>query len=212
MKYIIAILRQIRGMCDLLWDFRLNINTCGIIIREDSTSRNRDAQKYEPSSYLRLYQIFKRIPVRDTDVIADYGCGRGRTVCFAARLLVKKVYGIELYPDIALTARRNAQTVRNRKAEVEIIEGDVLNFHCGDVTIFFFYNPFGPQTMQDVLNRIHTTLSENPRNILVILFSPQIPVLVAFDKFGWLHQREDLRIGKAGKPAVLFYENMISAN
>jgi len=199
-------------MCDLLWDFRLNVNTCGIIIRKDSNSRNRDAQKCEPSSYLRLHQIIKRIPIRNTDVIADYGCGKGRMVCVAARLPVKKVYGIELYPDVALIARRNAQTVRNRKAEVEIIESDVLNFDCKDVTIFFLYNPFGPKTLQDVLDRIHLSLINNVRDVMIIHFCPIPKLTSVFDKCNWLSKRDDLRVGRRNHPVVLFYESVFSKN
>jgi len=161
--YIEKTFELVGRMHDLLWDIRLDINTRQIIRREDCVSRNRDARRCCPSPYFRLQQIFKRISISESDVFADYGCGTGRVVCFAAHLPLKKVYGIELLPDMALIARRNAQKMRGCRATVEIIEGDVLNFDCQNVTIFFFFDPFGEETIQNVLDRIHNNLLKNPR-------------------------------------------------
>jgi SAM-dependent methyltransferase len=201
----------VRRMHDLLWDMRLNINTREIVKRQDCTSWNRDARWCRPSPYFRLQQIFKRISISDTDVFADCGCGSGRVACFAAHLTFKKVYGIELLSDIALAARRNAQKMRKCKAIIEIIEGDILNFDCKDVTIFFFYDPFGEKTMQDFLKRIQATLLESPRPVRLIYYGSLPAWEVMLDNTSWLHKREDLSIKKLtrGQDLVRFYEGTI---
>lgn len=195
---------------DLLWEIRLNINTREIIKRKDCVSQNKDARFCTPCPYFRLHQIFRRFSINETDVFADYGCGLGRTVCVAARLPFVKVYGVELYPDIALVARRNAQKVRNRQATVEIIEGDVLDFNCQDVTIFFLYDPFGEQTIQDVLERIHSTLSKNPRCVKIIYFG-ESGRRTLLDNTSWLKKAEGLSIRKIirARDIVRFYQSTI---
>lgn len=203
--YTVKMLRLIRQMHDLLWDARLHINTCRIIRRNDSISERRDARGCVPTPYFRLHMVFKRLRISNKDVFADYGCGTGRVVCVAARLPFKKVYGIELFPDIALVARRNSKNVRNRQAPVEIIVGDVWNFDCKDITVFFLYDPFGQRTMQDVLLRIHTSLLRNPRNVRIIYFDPKYVALL--NRCSWLKEREDLCF-RIGKHTVIFYESI----
>jgi len=209
-RYIEKILDAGRRMHDLLWDIRLGINTREIVSRTDCTSQNKDARKCCPSPYFRLHQIFNRISINEGDIFADYGCGVGRVVCFAARLPFAKVYGVELYPDIALVARRNAQKVRNRQATVEIIEGDVLDFNCQDVTIFFFYDPFEDQTIQNVLERIHSTLLKNPCHTQIVYYG-ESERRSLFDNMSWLEEKEGLRIRKMvrARDIVRFYQSTI---
>jgi SAM-dependent methyltransferase len=176
-------------------------------LEKDNFSTNRDAVGCIPTGYFLLQRIMKKISITETDVFADYGCGSGRAVCFAARFPFKKVYGIELYPDIAAVAKRNSQKLRKPKAIIEIIGGcDVLDFDCKEVTYFFFFNPFGETTMLGVLKQIHTSLSENRRHIQLIYFNPKREAI--FDECNWLRKREDLSFKTWGGHVVLFYENI----
>lgn len=176
MDCIMNIMRFGRRMHDLFWDIRLNIiSTCRRVKKKGIISYNQDCV---PTPYFLLLRIMKKISIKETDVFADYGCGAGRVVCFAARFPFKKVYGIELYSDIAAVAKRNSQRLRKPKASIEIIGGcDVLDFDCRDVTYFFFFNPFGEVTIRGVLKRIHTSLLENPRHIQMIYFNPKQAVI-----------------------------------
>ena len=207
MRFLINIMRFGRRMHDLFWDMRLNISTCRQVEKKDVISLNKDGTNCIPTGYFLLQRIMKKISIKETNVFADYECGSGRAVCFAARFPFKKVYGIELYPDIAAVAKRNSQTLRNPKASIEIIGGDVLDFDCKEVTYFLFFNPFGEATMRGVLKRIHTSLSENRRHIQLIYFNPKREML--FDECDWLRKREDLSIKTWGGHVVLFYENTL---
>lgn len=206
MECIMNIMRFGRRMHDLFWDMRLNISTRGQVGKRDDISYNKDVVRYSPTGYFLLQRIMKKISIKKTDVFADYGCGMGRVVCFAAQFPFKKVYGIELYSDIAAVAKRNSQRLRKPKASIEIIGGcDVLDFDCKDVTCFFFFNPFREATMRGVLKQIHAGLLENPRHIQMIYFLPtQVAI---FDECNWLKKRADLTIRTWGGHVVFFYEN-----
>jgi SAM-dependent methyltransferase len=207
MDCIMNIMRFGRRMHDSFWDMRLNISSCRQVEKKDVISSNKDGFNYAPTGYFLLQRIMKKISIKETDVFADYGCGIGRVVCFAARFPFKKVYGIELYSDIAAVAKRNSQRLRKPKASIEIIGGcDVLDFDCKDVTYFFFFNPFGEATMRGVLKRIHASLLENPRHIQMIYFNPKKAAI--FDECNWLKKREDSSIRTWGGHVVLFYENI----
>ena len=210
-RYVEKILNAGRRMHDVLWDIKLGINTRKVVSRTDCISQNKDAIKCCPSPYFRLHQVFNRISIDEEDVFADYGCGVGRVVCTAGRLSFTKVYGIELYPDIAIIAKKNAQQVRGSKAIIEIIEGDVLNFDCKDVTVFFFYDPFGARTMHGVLTLIHDTLLKNPRHIQLVYYGSLPTWETLLDSTSWLQKRTDLSIRKLtrGRDLVRFYEHTV---
>ena len=207
MGCLMNIMRFGRRSHDLFWDMKLNISTRKRVAKKDVISLNKDGVSCAPTGYFLLQKIMKKLSIKETDVFADYGCGMGRVTCFAARFPFKKVYGIELYSDIATVAKRNSQILRNPKASIEIIGGfDVLDFDCKEITHFFFFNPFGETTMLGVLKRIHTSLSENRRHIQLIYFNPKREVL--FDECHWLRKREDLSFKTWGGHVVLFYENI----
>jgi hypothetical protein len=69
---------------DLFWDMRLNISTRKQVEKKDVFSSNKDSLNYAPTGYFLLQRVMKKLSIKKTDVFADYGCGMGRVVCFAA--------------------------------------------------------------------------------------------------------------------------------
>jgi SAM-dependent methyltransferase len=205
---LLNFLRGGRRLHDLLYDLSLNVRTSKKVSRKDNISLNRDASECVPTSYFLLRMIFTKLSVKSTDVFSDYGCGTGRAVCFAARFPFRKVYGIELHEDIAAIAETNSRKLRNPKADIEILAGyDVLNFDPKDVTQFFYFNPFGDATMSGVLGKMHSSLFESPRRIMIIYFNPQQALVLK--KCQWLKERTDLSFETSGGHQALFYENSV---
>jgi precorrin-6B methylase 2 len=156
-------------------------------------SANGDASAYEGITYDNLQKIFDYLRPTANDVFVDFGCGLGRVTCFAALQNLKKVYGVELVKEYADAAKRNARSMQPKPAmPVEIIEGDALNAVLHDVTIYYFYNPFGIKTFTAVLDRIRSSLAKHPRRIRVVYVHPLHEWLLT--AAGWL-QKEHTIIG-----------------
>jgi precorrin-6B methylase 2 len=102
------------------------------------------------------------------DVFYDIGSGMGRVLCVAARWRIKRVVGIELDPPRCDIARRNADRMRGRITPIDIRCEDASTADLSDGTIYFLYNPFGPDTMRDVLGHIHRSLAERPRPVRIV--------------------------------------------
>ncbi len=84
-----------------------------------------------------LRDVFRRVPVRDGDVIADIGCGLGRVVGFLAATFPKnRVIGIEM-DDTALFARKAFA----KNPRVEIRHAGLEDAFPEDATIFFLFPP-----------------------------------------------------------------------
>lgn len=211
MQKILVTLRRLHDFC---CDHALNVNTRGYLRFRDEFSTNKDGLHYEYTPYYILGMIFRRIPLYENEVFADYGCGKGRVVCFASRFPFKRVIGLEFNPELAAAARKNSAIVRGLKASVDVIETDVIHFDCRDVTVFFCFNSFGLKTTQDVLKSIHKSLFQRPRKIMIILYNPlqsealsQCPWLKQND---WLGFEAITSCEAKKRPYVEFYENIAS--
>jgi SAM-dependent methyltransferase len=119
------------------------------------------------SDYSALSIIFKSIEVRDSDVLVDIGCGKGRVInWWLSRGFKNKIYGIELDENIAEIARNRLKKYGN----VNIISGDAVENIPSNGTIFYLYNPFNATVMERFSNHLIKLFNEKP--IKVIYYNP----------------------------------------
>jgi predicted RNA methylase len=136
-------------------------------------------------------------------VFCDLGCGMGRIVCVAARGPVRKCIGVELLEPLCEIARRNAASLRGRKATIQIVCGDATTVDLSEGTIYFMFNPFGADTLRDTLENIRGSLSQKPRAIKIAYYNAQfVAVLEALE---WLVKVRELET--FGGHRVTFWEN-----
>jgi SAM-dependent methyltransferase len=166
-------------------------------------SRHEDSSQYEVPDYLYMRRIRKILQPGAEDVVFDVGCGMGRFLCVMARRKLRKCVGVELQPQLCEAARKNAAHLRGRKAPIEIVCADAATADLSDGTIYYMYNPFGADTMADVLANIRGTLSRNPRKITIVYYNARHEKL--FERCEWLEKYQVFKI-KSGMP-VSFWRN-----
>ena len=127
---------------------------------------------YEPLEYRNVRGIFRVFDLGRDDVFYDIGCGKGRVLCLVARLPLRKVVGVELFDELCEAARQNAGRLRGRKSPIEIICADATKVDYSDATVFYWWNPFGEQTMRGVIQRIRESFDKNPRSIRIGYLKP----------------------------------------
>ena len=66
-----------------------------------------------------------------------------------------------------------------------MITGDVLQINLDEGTVFFFFDPFGVETLKGVLGLIQASLTFNPRKVRIVCFHPS-PRKLIFDECEWL--------------------------
>lgn len=151
--------------------------------RTDLT-RHDDNVVYESADYAFLYKIRRLLRLQPNDVFYDVGSGMGRVLCVMARRRVRKCVGIELFEPLCESAIRNAKSLRARRSPIEIVCGDAATADLSDGTVYFLYNPFGRETMADVLRNISHSLESNPRQIKIVYYNAVHNDLLAAT--GWL--------------------------
>jgi precorrin-6B methylase 2 len=193
-------------MYDHMWDVRLGVRTGGVHPSGVPSIFNDNAE-CNPTAYRILEKILPRIPLSADDVLVDYGCGKGRTICFfAARALLRKVIGVEISEQWAAIAKQNAQALKNRRTQLlEVVQGNALEFDPSMGTVFYFFHPFGEKTFEAVIAKIKDDLLRNPRKIKLVYYNTVCAQML--EATGFLRQTAVLHRDAMNRPAVVLYEN-----
>lgn len=170
--------------------------------RKLTGGKNADSETYGATSYAHLEKIFASVVLSPDDVFVDIGCGRGRVTAFAALHRPKKVIGLEIVADFAAQARAAGKKVSARTGvPIEICQADAAVFCIADGTVYFMYHPFGPRTLQEVLDNIRKSLETHPRRVRIVYHNPIHDT--AFADAGWLIKSQHLESVAVGHTAVI---------
>lgn len=187
------IARAIQELWTTLNDRELNIETKpavralhGLPPRPEQSTRFNDPHGYGSPDYYYLRKICARLAPGESDIVYDLGCGKGRFLCVAGRWRCRRCVGIEISPALAQIAARNARVMSRRKAMIEIIVGDVTDSFIADGTIYYLFNPFGPETLQLVLQRVRSSILSEPRVVRFVYHNAVYEEV--FKAAGWLER------------------------
>ena len=115
-------------------------------------------------------------PSRES-VFVDFGCGKARVLLAAARFGFKRVEGVEFAANLCKIAERNVAVYQARtglKTEFRIVEADAAKYEIqDDVDYFYFFNPFGDDTMRGTLRNILRSLERKRRDVKLIYCNPR---------------------------------------
>jgi SAM-dependent methyltransferase len=168
-----------------------------------------DRLAYVPSAWHVLPRALRYIGVSDRDTFVDFGCGKGRVVHQAARYPFRRVIGVEVSSELAEIARAGlaARSNQHRCGEVEIVVADAAHFQVpDDLTIAYFFRPFGEETFGAVLQRIVESIDRNPRRVRLIYLWPMnsASTIVATDRFRLVKQQSSSLIHRRKDRIAIF--------
>ncbi|HEV3362880.1 MAG TPA: methyltransferase domain-containing protein [Acidimicrobiia bacterium] len=193
-------------------DQRLGMQTEGEVELDDLGVAGADRGRYQPARWLTLVRILPRAGVGPDDVFIDFGSGKGRVVCQAARRYAcRRVIGVELSADLNAVARANVDRQRHhfRCRDVELVTSDVLDYAIpDDVTIAFFNNPFTGAVFASVIDRLIASVDARPRPLRVIYaHRSEEPYLLGTGRFVAVRTARGLRPGRrwSDETAVRMY-------
>ncbi|MFZ2199065.1 MAG: methyltransferase domain-containing protein [Thermodesulfovibrionales bacterium] len=150
-----------RWLCDFFLDFRYGGYFGGKL-----KSRYAHLGAYDTQSinYSVLSCIFRKYKIKDSDVLVDVGCGKGRVINWWLKQgHQNRMIGLELDGAIAEQTRKRFESYKN----VEIIYGNALENIPEYGTIFFLYNPFDRSSTRAFKDR----LKEKVRNRVQIIYA-----------------------------------------
>jgi predicted RNA methylase len=100
----------------------------------------------------------------------DFGSGAGRVLEFFIDKKIKYAKGIEKSEKLTELARLNLSKYDN----FQLFHMDAQNYKIDEKdNIFFLYDPFGVETMKEIIKNINYSLEISPRKINIIYISPR---------------------------------------
>lgn len=166
----------VNRIADFYWENRFMITTTG----KAGPSPTNEINAYGFVAYHSSFAMFDYLGLEPSDVVVDLGAGKGRVVCVAASYPVKRVVGVEIEPHLALDGQRNAVSMRGRRAPIDFRCMSATDYNYDDATVIALFNPFGSETMHEVLKLLEESLVRRPRTLRIVYCNPVLsPQLAA---------------------------------
>lgn len=151
-----------------IWDQRLQVNTAG---RDDSRA-DEYRYPYEPTPYSVLERLADSGFFGESDVLLDYGCGKGRVGLFLSYRTGANTIGIEYDERIYEFALKNQKTAASGiRAEFELAKAEEYTVPP-EVNRCYFFNPFSAQILNKAMARILESYYRCPREIVLFFYYP----------------------------------------
>jgi len=169
-----------------------------------------DRVLYVPSRWHVLPRALRYLGVSDEDCFVDFGCGKGRVVHQAARWPFKRVIGVEVSPELAEEARAllKARSHQHRAREVEVVVSDVREYQVpDDLTIGYFFHPFGRETLDMLLGRIVESIDRRPRRVRLIYVLPDLSRWAILDTGRFRVVKQQSSVLRGGIDRVAIFES-----
>ena len=148
------------------WEKKLGIFTgAGDYEKEDANH-----SRYEPTAYPVLERLAESGYIGRTNVVVDYGCGRGRVGFFLNYALGVRTIGIEYDEGLCREACANRERYAGRRAQTEFVCADAAEYEPEDADCFYFFNPFSVKVLNSVLGRIFESYYAKPRKMRLFFY------------------------------------------
>jgi SAM-dependent methyltransferase len=168
----------------------LGINTHSIVNLDKLTLASEDSVQnhhYQGASYYILFSIFKDLPEETKNSpLIDYGCGKGRALFVAEQCGFTNLIGVDIAKELIDNANANKSVYhkKNSESKIDFQFEDATKFNIpNQAQVFYFFNPFGEDVMQKVVENIKESVKLNPRKIYCIYLNPKYKSV--FEKNGF---------------------------
>ena len=183
MKHVrLVALRRFHHFCfDRRYEAIESVPTGGYLLQDDLDPADpgnlSQAREYLPSPRLVVNWLLQGLGEEYSDFsFVDFGSGRGRVLLAAAEKPFRNVLGVEFSTRLHNEAERNIADYpreRLKSGTVRSVCMDAARFDLPDGDcILYFFNPFGAELLERVIERSLDQAGAGTRRIIVILYNP----------------------------------------
>ncbi|HTW58275.1 MAG TPA: class I SAM-dependent methyltransferase [Terriglobales bacterium] len=135
----------------------------------------QDATGYLPVRPRAFLRGLSSLPIDYSKYcFVDLGSGKGRAILLAKRYPFKRLIGVEFAKELHDAAVRNASHARPGKVSIEFVWADVLDFDFpAEPCVLYLFHPFGTGTMHALLSNVARSITEKPRDIILMYVNPE---------------------------------------
>lgn len=206
----------IRAARERYHERRLGISTAEVIYLNEFGVTDERCHEYAAVTYENFQTILNHHDIRaDQDVFCDFGSGMGRALVLAAEYPFRRVFGVEMIPELHQRATENIERAKPKLACKDVISmvADATKFEIpDDLTVAFFCNPFHGEILDKVLNNLAESIRRAPR-IVTFLVQVPLPSPTSFEQtvagHSWI--RETGRYPLRGNCICIVYQTTLPA-
>ncbi len=172
------------------YEKQLGINTHSIVNLDKLTLAGENSDQnhhYQGASYYILFSTFEKLPIETKNVpLIDYGCGKGRALFVAEQCGFTNLIGVDIAKELIDDANANKAVYvrKNSQSNINFLFEDATKYKIPDnAQVFYFFNPFGEEILQQVINNIKESVKQHPRKVYCIYLNPKYKAV--FEKNGF---------------------------
>lgn len=183
-KVTVRLLRYPSLFCD--WTIDRKICKCSLVKTVPSLYReSKGATSSQSTSYAFLNHMFESLPLKDSDVFLDVGCGKGRVLAFLINKGFKgSINGIELNPEVASYAKSWSSRYNNVNVEC----GDAFLIDYNKYTVLYLNRPFETVFFERFINHLEKHLTHT---IKILYYVDQQSGKYLSNRVGWLMKKRE---------------------
>lgn len=151
------------------FDFFHNVETQ---MREGKS--NKYFHHYAPIYFSVLNEALSTFRNYEKLNFIDVGCGKGKGILIASNFNFKKIIGVEINKHVYKVCKQNLKNYNNtkNKKNIQLVNGNALNYNVTDENIFFFFDPFSEKILNEFLKKIILSFKNRRRSIYLIYANP----------------------------------------
>jgi SAM-dependent methyltransferase len=172
------------------YEKQLGINTHSIVNLDKLTLAGENSDQnhhYQGASYYILFSTFEKLPIETKNVpLIDYGCGKGRALFVAEQCGFTNLIGVDIAKELIDDANANKAVYvrKNSQSNINFLFEDATKYLIPDnAHVFYFFNPFGEEVLQKVIDNIKESVKQHPRKVYCIYLNPKYKA--AFEENGF---------------------------
>ena len=172
------------------YEKQLGINTHSIVNLDKLTLAGENSDQnhhYQGASYYILFSIFKKLPIETKNFpLIDYGCGKGRALFVAEQCGFTNLIGVDIAKELIDDANANKAVYvrKNSQSNIDFLFEDATKYLIPyNTQVLYFFNPFGEEVLQKVIDNIKESVKQHPRKVYCIYLNPKYKA--AFEENGF---------------------------
>jgi SAM-dependent methyltransferase len=182
------------------YEKQLGISTHSIVNLDQLTLDGDNSDQnhhYQGASYYILFSIFEKLSQHLKDkTFIDFGCGKGRALFVAEQCGFTHLIGVDIAKELIDDADENKKRyqLKNSLSKIEFVFSDATKYSIpNDTAVFYFFNPFGAEIIQQVLDNIKVSVKQYPREICCIYLNPKYKIVFEQNGFKVLNEIKNKR-------------------
>ena len=162
------------------FDWQHGVRTCGEAKLADLTIVGKNAAHgvfYAASHPKFLFEVFNSLKIDyPSYTFVDMGSGKGRALLVASEFPFAEIIGVEFAVELHEVAAQNIERYRSKTQKCKNVKSLNLDALEYDIPltplVLFLCNPFRPDVLVPVLQRIQQSLDSHPRDVTLIYGAP----------------------------------------